>query len=53
MFQNPYLTGYNMNTYAGYGQNTQNTQTYAQRCEQRYHSYQGRQRKPDKRVWQC
>lgn len=33
MFQNPYLSGYNMNPYAGYGQNVQNTQQYAQRCE--------------------
>ena len=33
MFQNPYLSGYNMNAYAGYGQNAQNTQPYAQRSE--------------------
>ena len=33
MFQNPYLSGYNANPYAGYMQNMQTTQQYAQKCE--------------------
>lgn len=35
MFQNPYLSGYGMNQYTGFGQNMQNTQNtqYAQKYE--------------------